>query len=234
MLSATIKGMLAHKLRLVLTATSIALGVAFLAGTLMLSHSMQTAVDNLFADASSGTDTVVRTAIDDEQPEAAANRAPVPASLLDAVRGVDGVAVAEGRVEGYALLTDSDGKPMQPSGAPAIGTHLAESAQLRGVSELRSGRAPEAANEVAIDATSAAKGDLDIGSQVRILFQGPAQTFTVVGIHRLLRGADRAAAHEAGGQFRHHHRRGGRRCLGQRAGGSRRRGPARGTRGRDR
>ncbi|MFC7362188.1 ABC transporter permease [Nocardioides astragali] len=182
MLSATIKGMLAHKLRLVLTATSIALGVAFLAGTLMLSHSMQTAFDNLFADASSGTDTVVRSEIDDAQPQAEANRATVPTSLLDEVRRVDGVAVAEGKVEGYALLTDSDGKPMQPSGAPALGTHLAESTQLRGVTELRAGRAPEAADEVAIDATSAAKGDLDIGSRVRVLFQGPARTFTVVGI----------------------------------------------------
>ena len=181
MLSATIKGMLAHKLRLVLTATSIALGVAFLAGTLMLSHSMQTAFDNLFADASSGTDTVVRSEIDGEA-EAAADRAPMPMSLLDEVRRVDGVAVAEGRVEGYALLTDSDGKPMQPSGAPAVGTNLAESTQLRGVSELRSGRAPRRADEVAIDAASAAEGNLDVGSQVRILFQGPAETFTVVGI----------------------------------------------------
>ena len=42
-------------------------------------------------------------------------------------------------MEGYALLTDSDGKPMQPSGAPAIGTNLAESTELRGVSELRTG-----------------------------------------------------------------------------------------------
>ena len=181
MLSATIKGMLAHKLRLVLTATSIALGVAFLAGTLMLSHSMQTAFDNLFANASSGTDTVVRSEIDGEA-EAAADRAPMPMSLLDEVRRVDGVAVAEGRVEGYALLTDSDGKPMQPSGAPAVGTNLAESTQLRGVSELRSGRAPRTADEVAIDAASAAEGNLDVGSQVRILFQGPAETFTVVGI----------------------------------------------------
>ena len=60
MLSATIKGMLAHKLRLFLTATSIALGVAFLAGTLMLNNSMQRAFDDLFASVSSGMDTVVR------------------------------------------------------------------------------------------------------------------------------------------------------------------------------
>src|ERR671920_82975 len=116
MMTATIKGMLAHKLRLVLTATSIALGVAFLAGTLMLSNSMQKAFDDLFASVDGGKDAVVRTAVDDGA--AAGERAPVPAALLDRVRRVDAVAAAEGRVEGYALLTDSHGKPIQPNGAP--------------------------------------------------------------------------------------------------------------------
>ena len=60
MLLATIKGMLGHKLRLFLTATSITLGVAFLAGTLMLTDSMERAFDEMFADAASGSDVVVR------------------------------------------------------------------------------------------------------------------------------------------------------------------------------
>jgi putative ABC transport system permease protein len=182
MLSTTIKGMLAHKLRLALTATSIALGVAFLAGTLMLSHSMQSAYDDLFANAGAGTATVVRTQSTDQGGAAEADRPPVPAALLSEVRGADGVKVAEGRVEGYALLTDSHGKPMHPSGAPALGTNLSASPELRGDTEIRSGRVPEGSDEVAIDATSAKEGGLDLGSQVRILFQGLPKTFTVVGI----------------------------------------------------
>ena len=182
MLTATIKGMLAHKLRLVLTATSIALGVAFLAGTMMLSHSMQRAFDELFASVSAGTDTVVRAESDEPQAAGAQEGPPVPAGLVDEIRGLDGVAAAEGRVEGYALLTDSHGKPMMPSGAPAVGTNLSESTELRGETELREGRAPQGPGEVAIDATSAAKGDLSVGSDVKVLFQGPARTFTVVGI----------------------------------------------------
>ena len=50
MLRASLKGMLSRRLRLLLTATSIALGVAFLAGTLMLTSSMQRAFDELFAE----------------------------------------------------------------------------------------------------------------------------------------------------------------------------------------
>ena len=182
MLSATIKGMLAHKLRLFLTATSIALGVAFLAGTLMLNSSMQRAFDDLFASVSSGMDTVVRGEAADAQAAAADERPAVPAAVLDEVRGIEGVATAEGRVEGYALLTDSHGKPIQPNGAPTLGTNLSEDPALRGEVTLRSGRAPQTPDEVAVDATSAKEGDLTLGSQVKVLFQGPAQTFTLVGI----------------------------------------------------
>ena len=182
MLTATIKGMFAHKLRLALTATSIALGVAFLAGTMMLSHSMQRAFDELFANVSSGTDAVVRSESDDPNQVGNPVGAPVPGALVDEVAALDGVAAAEGRMEGYALLTDSNGKPMTPNGAPAVGSNLSTSPELRGETELREGREPRTPTEVAIDATSAADGDLTLGSETKILFQGPARTFTVVGI----------------------------------------------------
>ena len=61
MLVTALKGMLAHKLRMLLTGTSIALGVAFLAGTLMLTNSMQRAFDGLFGDVNASSDVVVRT-----------------------------------------------------------------------------------------------------------------------------------------------------------------------------
>ena len=61
MLKSTFRGMIAHKLRLVLTTASIALGVAFLAGTLILTDTMNLAFEQLFGKVSSGTDAVVRT-----------------------------------------------------------------------------------------------------------------------------------------------------------------------------
>src|SRR3954469_4404581 len=182
MLSATIKGMLAHKLRLVLTATSIALGVAFLAGTLMLNDSMQRAFDNVFGSINSGTDVAVRADAGDvktDNPDD--SRPPIPASVLPLVRGVDGVAEAEGSVRGYALLIGSDGKPIQPQGAPTLGGNLASDPAMRGDIALRTGRAPVRPGEVAIDASSAKKGDLAVGSTAKVLFRGAPETFTVVG-----------------------------------------------------
>src|SRR3954463_6325135 len=111
MLTATFRSMLAHKVRMLLTTASIALGVALLAGTLILTNTMGIAFDMLFGKISSGTDAVVRT----EAPYTATegvgtDRGRIAAPLPDRVRRVDGVRTAAGSSTGYALLTDNDGR----------------------------------------------------------------------------------------------------------------------------
>ncbi|MGH8971375.1 MAG: ABC transporter substrate-binding protein, partial [Actinomycetes bacterium] len=101
MFIATFRGMVAHKLRLVLTTASIALGVAFLAGTFILTDTMKLAFEQLFGKVSSGTDAVVRQeSAYAESSGVGTSRSPIPASALDQVRSVDGVAAAEGSVSG--------------------------------------------------------------------------------------------------------------------------------------
>jgi putative ABC transport system permease protein len=181
--TATIRGMLAHKLRTTLTTVSIALGVAFLAGTLILTDTMNSAFDTFFGQVSSGEDAVVRheTAYTAAS-GAGVSRAPISASILSSVRRVPGVAVAEGVDSGYALITDTHGKAVIPSGgAPTMGYTMTSDVKLRGHVRLLSGRAPTGARDVAIDASSAAHHHIPLGSTVRILFRGPSQTFTVVG-----------------------------------------------------
>ena len=185
MLTATFRGMVAHKLRLVLTTASIALGVAFLAGTLILTDTMGLAFDQLFGKVSAGTDAVVRT----EAPYTASegvgtSRAPDRRrrSSTD-VRNVDGVRAAEGSVSGYALLTDNDGKAITHQRRRA--DHGLQHAGRRGAprrrrAALRRAR-PDGPDEVAIDATSAEENDIALGSTIKVLFQGPTQEFTVVG-----------------------------------------------------
>jgi putative ABC transport system permease protein len=183
MFIATLRGMLAHKLRLVLTTASIALGVAFLAGTLVLTDTMSKAFDQLFGQVSSGTDAVVRTEAAYTQAEGiSTSRAPISASVLQQVRKVDGVRAAEGKVSGYALLTDNDGRAVLTNGgAPTLGYSMPADTSLRGDVKLLSGAAPSGPHEVAIDATSAESHDIAIGSTIKVLFRGPTQAFTVVG-----------------------------------------------------
>ena len=57
---ATLKGILAQKLRLVLTGLAIVIGVGFISGTYIFGDTINKAFDNLFAGIYSKTDVVVR------------------------------------------------------------------------------------------------------------------------------------------------------------------------------
>ena len=183
MFTATLRGMLAHKVRLGLTIASIALGVAFLAGTLILTDTMRLAFDQLFGKVSAGTDAVVRAEAAYTQSEGTGtSRGPIPASVLQQVRTVDGVRAAEGSVSGYALLTDNAGRAVLTSGgAPTLGYSMPADTTLRGDVKVLTGAAPSGPHQVAIDATSAEEHHIALGSTIKVLFQGPAQEFTVVG-----------------------------------------------------
>src|SRR4029453_9896382 len=165
MLTATIRGMLAHKVRLALTVASIALGVAFLAGTFVLTDTMHLAFGQLFGKVSAGTDAVVRAEAAYSQSEGiSTSRAPIPASVLTQVRQADGV---------RTVLTSG--------GAPTMGYSLPADPALRGDVKLLTGTAPSGAHQVAIDATSAEDHHIPLGSTIKVLFTGPTQEFTVVG-----------------------------------------------------
>ena len=59
MLRATLKDLWARKIRLVTTGLAVLLGVAFMAGTLVLTDTIGRTFDDLFADVNAGTDGVV-------------------------------------------------------------------------------------------------------------------------------------------------------------------------------
>src|SRR5207244_2023502 len=111
---ATIKGLLAHKVRLGLTALIVVLGVAFVAGTFILTDTMGRAFDNLFATVNKGVAVEVtgipRFEANGPGSEGAGSAERVPAGLLDTVRKVNGVQAAEGRLNGYAQVVDPSGE----------------------------------------------------------------------------------------------------------------------------
>jgi putative ABC transport system permease protein len=59
-LHVTVKSLLAHKFRVAGTAIAILLGVAFMSGTLVLTATIGSTFDGLFADINAGTDVIVR------------------------------------------------------------------------------------------------------------------------------------------------------------------------------
>lgn len=176
MRKAILKNLIAHKLRLLLTALSITLGVAFVAGTFVLTDTMSFTFDRLFENVTRGIDLSVRA-----ETLFGGTGSPVPEKLLDEIEAVPGVQAAEGTVGGYAQLVDKEGEAISTGGAPTLGVSWAEESQL-GPLSIRRGRAPVAAGEVAIDAATARDHHLDVGDTITILFQGPPGRFEIVGI----------------------------------------------------
>ncbi|HEV2761066.1 MAG TPA: ABC transporter permease [Acidimicrobiales bacterium] len=181
MVRAVLKGVLAHKLRLFLTAMAVVLGVSFVAGTFVLTDTINKTFDTLFGEISAGTDVSVRAASGfGEDAPAETLRDTVPASVLDVVRRVPGVQAADGTVSGYAQFVDEAGKAVTTTGAPTLGFNWTDP-ELSPLT-LRSGREPQRAGEVVVDAVTAKDHDFAVGDKVKVLFRGPTEEFTVVGI----------------------------------------------------
>ena len=187
MFATALRNLWAHKLRLIATTLSIMLGVAFMAGTLVLTDTMGRTYDNLFSTVYQGTDAVVRakSAFDGPTEMAGAMRGRIDASLISKVSAADGVSAAAGMVGGYARLIGSDGKALGNTemGFPAIGMNWIDNPRLNQF-RLVSGRAPEANNEVVIDRKSARDGKLAVGNMTTVLVQGGPMRVRIAGIAR--------------------------------------------------
>ncbi|OLE30349.1 MAG: hypothetical protein AUG44_01420 [Actinobacteria bacterium 13_1_20CM_3_71_11] len=182
-----LRGLLSHKLRFALTALAVVLGVAFVAGTFVLTDTINKTFTDLFQQTTKGTDVAVRSKAN-VSGQAGQQRAPLPAALLakikgdDKTKGIPGVQDAEGQVAGYAQFIGTNGKPVTTGGAPTLGVSLSTVPQLQAGTTVREGTRPTGPTEVAIDAHTAKQQGFHVGDQVKILFQGPPRTFTVVGI----------------------------------------------------
>jgi putative ABC transport system permease protein len=185
---ATFKSLLARKVRLLLTATAVVLGVGFVAGTYVLTDTLNSAFDTLFTTATAGVDVQVQ-GVAAFGAEAGgpgggggSEREPVPEDVATRVRQVSGVAQVVGNVQGYAKLVDpTTGEAISPGGAPTIGTSWSP----LGGANLVEGAAPTTSDQVAIDAGTAKTHDLTVGERIVVLFQGPKREFTISGVFRI-------------------------------------------------
>src|SRR2546429_2313192 len=181
------KGLLSHKLRFALTALAVVLGVGFVAGTFVLTDTINKTFTDLFEQTTKGIDVAVRNKAN-VSGQAGQQRAPLPAALLAKIKGdgqtpgIAGVQEAEGQVSGYAQFIGKNGKPVTTGGAPTLGVSLSTVPQLQAGTVLREGTRPSGPTEVAIDAHTAQKQGFHVGDKVKILFQGSPQEFTVSGI----------------------------------------------------
>ena len=183
MFRTTLKTLAARKLRLFTTSFAVLLGVAFMAGTLVLTDTIGKTFDKLFSDVNKGTDAYVRAEVAFDSEWFGAQRPRLESSLIDEINHVDGVSVAEGHIEEYAQLVDKAGKPIgNPNmGAPVLGASWLSNDDLNPF-DLTSGRPPQADDEVVIDKGSADTGKFVVGDSTTVLTQAGPEHVTIVGI----------------------------------------------------
>lgn len=187
MLHTTLKNLGARKLRLLTTSVAVVLGVAFMAGTLVLTDTVGQSFDRLFADANAGTDAFLRDEADVSSPEGGDQRSRLPDSAVAEVAAVDGVAAAEGSIIGFGQLVGPDGDPV--GSAQSIGTFAGAWNEVDELNpfELVDGRAPaEAAEgqpyEVVIDQGSADEAGLAVGDTASVLTEAGNVPVTIAGV----------------------------------------------------
>ncbi|HUO41325.1 MAG TPA: ABC transporter permease, partial [Mycobacterium sp.] len=176
----TLRGLLAHKLRLVLTALAIVLGVTFISGTFVLTDTLNSTFATLFTSVYHKIDFQVR-GVAQLGSGISATRNPVPESLLGSVRAVPGVGSAFGQVAGYAQFVAHDGKPIS-STSGTLGVVFDPDRQISSLN-LIAGSPPVTGNDVVMDAGTAKSYGFSVGQQVKVLSAGaPPQTYTITGI----------------------------------------------------
>jgi len=180
----TRKGLRAHKLRFVLTALAVLLGVAFMSGTFVLTDTIRQTFDDLFADIREGTDAYVRSRDAIENDFGPTQRARIPTDLLTEIEAVDGVEAAEGEINFYAQPVDKDGDTVgNPNqGPPTFGTNWNEVPELNPWELEPGGTPPETGDEVVLDKGAADEAGFDVGDRVTVLTQNPPKQYELTGI----------------------------------------------------
>ncbi len=188
MLHATLKSLLAQKLRLVMSAFAIVLGVAFVSGSFVFTDTLNSSFTDIFRQ--TAPDVTVRPA----HAEAAAtggftatDTRLVPAALVTTLATLPGVSRADGVVADQStFVIGKNGKAVSPAGgAPGIAQSYDDGPAADGSSivTITSGTSPAGPGELMMDDKTAAAAGYALGDTVRLVTSGaePSVTATLVG-----------------------------------------------------
>ena len=181
MTSLGLKSLWARKFRALATTFAVVIGVAFVAGSYILTDTIFAAFDEIFSESLSGTSVVVSA----ENPVKQENgEVPtISAALLPRVQKTPGVRLAAGAIFTPGGFFDSEGEKIGNKFAPKF-----ISSELPGSLESLTyvdGHRPRGPTEASIDKAAAETSGLELGETIRLIGQGSARSFELVGFTRL-------------------------------------------------
>ena len=158
MLRATLRSLLARRLRLMLSGLAVVIGVAFVSGTYVLTDTINATFNNIFTEANAHVSVAVQGASSVSGQGGTEERNTVPERALEVVRSVPGVSDAHGLVQGVAQLIGSNGKAVKTN-AP-LGTSWTNDPVLSPLTLLVRPVRPVGPDQIAIDQKTAEDNNL--------------------------------------------------------------------------
>jgi putative ABC transport system permease protein len=181
MIKVALKGLAGRKVRALLTAFAVIIGVSMVSGTFVLTDTMQKSFDGIFETSYENTDVVVsgHQVVESET----ADVPTVPSSLLRDVRALPEVGAAAGSIQDdtTAKLIDAEGDSLAGMNPTIVSAFDYTQPQLSPL-KLQSGQWAKGAGQLAIDAGTAKKHDYAIGDKVGVSVNGPVEQYTITGI----------------------------------------------------
>ena len=180
MVSVAIKSLWARKLRALGTTVAVFVGVSLIAGTYVITDTINKAFDQIFSDSLKGTSVVIT----NKQPVTQQTNTSIsfPAGVLKKVQAVPGVTLAAGTVFTGGGIFNGDkevGTQFAPKFISAVLPPQIES--LKTVE----GHRPTNAHEATLDKAAADDAGLSIGDPIRIAGERRVRTYRLVGLTEL-------------------------------------------------
>ena len=176
-----LRSVLARRRRAAMTVLAVLLGVSMIAGTFVFTDTIDAASRQLFTSAAKGADVVVSGRQDITSRTSAP--ATMPASLVQTIREMPGVAAAAGQISDVATIVGRDGRVLQSTGASTLALSYVPP-PFSGIT-LAAGSPPRGPREVAVDEATAARAGYHVGDTIPVVTGEPVQRFRISGIARL-------------------------------------------------
>jgi putative ABC transport system permease protein len=181
MIGVALKGLAGRKVRALLTALAVVIGVAMVSGTFILTDTMQKSFNGLFDETSAKTDAVIR-GKEIVKDSTSGSGITIPAATLDKVRALPEVEAAGGDVSpAEANVADIIGKDGKAVAKESVGGSYDPANARFSPFRFKTGKPPHGPAEVAIDAGTAKKQHYEVGDEVVVSTLGKKHTYRVSG-----------------------------------------------------
>src|ERR687886_1117248 len=175
-----LRGLFARKLRLILTALAVALGVTLIAGTYVFTDTINRSFDRIFTQSAKGTDASITPRKTIDTSNNGGTQPTVSPAILAQVRKQPGVQSADGSVFDVGTILGKDGKRIGKGGAPNFIASIADQPRFDAFT-IKQGRKPRTADEVAMDAATVKKQGWKLGDRIAVVATAPRKDYTLVG-----------------------------------------------------